>query len=99
MRTTMLIAVAAVATVGCAGAASTDVVPTGAGNYMVTSHGPIEASGPEPKAKAFDDARMYCEKSGKRFEPIRVMETGPGSDDKTSTVELHFRCVSTDTPQ
>jgi hypothetical protein len=96
MTTRTLIAVVAAATVGCTGA--TDVVPTGAETYMVTSHGTGPSSAPEQRAKAFEEAREYCEKAGKKFETIRVIDSGPVGDGKTSTAEVHFRCVTAATP-
>jgi len=97
MTTRALVAVVAAATVGCTGA--TDVVPTGAETYMVTSHGTMGSSSvPEQRAKAFEEAREYCEKAGKKFETIRVLDSGPGGDGRTATAEVHFRCVTAATP-
>ena len=85
--------IAAVTVVGCAG--STDVVPTGPGTYMVASHGTTESSsGSAQKAKALEKAREYCEKSGKRLETIRAIDSGPESYGKVSSAEVHFRCVT-----
>jgi sarcosine oxidase gamma subunit len=96
MKTTTLGAVVTVAMAGCAG--STDVVTTGPDTYMVASHGTTEgSSGSTQKAKALEEAREYCEKSGKQLETIRAIESGPGNYGKTSSAEIHFRCVTTAT--
>lgn len=97
-RIRTLSAIVAVAMAGCSG--STDVIPTGLDTYMVASHEATDSSsGPAQRVKAFEEAREYCEKSGKQLQTIRVIDSRPGSEGKTSSVEVHFRCVTTATPK
>jgi len=96
MRTRTMSAIVAVAGVGCAG--STDVIQTGPDTYMVATHSTTgSTSGAEQRAKAFAEARDYCEKSGKQLETIRAVESGPAIN--TSSAEVHFRCVTAAAPK
>ena len=76
-------------------AASTEVVPEGHNVYMVASHGTMGwSSGPAQKAKALQKAHDYCKHLGKEMEPISEIDSGSGSFGKTSSGEVHFRCVA-----
>jgi hypothetical protein len=60
---TPLLVLLASAMTGCAGT-SGEVVPTGKDTYMVASHGTMGwSSGPAQKAKAFEIANAYCNRS------------------------------------
>jgi hypothetical protein len=79
--------------VGCA--STSHVVPTGSDTFMVAAHGTMGySSGPEQKAKAFEEAAAYCKLSGKELETISATDTGAGVWGKISSAEVHFRCVS-----
>lgn len=91
--------IATVAVMSCGG--STDVVVTGPGTYMIALHSTQEeSSGLQEKARALEEAQQYCAKSGRKLETIRAMDVGPGGGSAASSAaEVHFRCVTADTPQ
>lgn len=99
MRKKALGVIATVAVMSCGG--STDVVVTGPGTYMIALHSTQEeSSGLEERARALEEAKQYCAKSGKKLEAIRAMDIGPGGGSgESSSAEVHFRCVTAAAPQ
>lgn len=96
MRSALWVVVVGIS--GCGG--STDVVPTGLDTYMVASQGTTAgSSGSAQRAKAFEEAREYCERSGKQLETISVIDSGPGSYGQSSSAEVHFRCATAAAPK
>ena len=76
---------------GCA--SISDVVSTGQGTYMVSSHGVMgHSSAGAEKAAAFEKAGKFCKSLGKTLQSIGTQET-PSGFGRIASGEVQFRCV------
>ena len=73
-------------------ASTSKVVPD---TYTAASHATKGwSSGPEQVAKAVEEADAYCERHGKQVDVVSESDSGPGGFGKTSSGEVHFRCLA-----
>lgn len=84
-----------VALLGIAGCASTGIVPTGDGTYMVAkkSAAGVATSGATIKAELYGEANAFCEKDGKVVETISATSANAIPFARMPQAEINFRCV------
>jgi hypothetical protein len=75
--------------------ASTGVVPTDKGAYLIAKKSPQVGFGPPIKIKgeAYTEANNFCASQGKSVETIKLEETNAGLA-KSAAISLEFRCVT-----
>jgi hypothetical protein len=95
MTTSRLFPSLLAATALLAGCASvSEVVPTGAGTFLVAAHGVDgNGSGAAQKAIALRAASDYCNKSAQRIEVIRADTVEPMFG-RPPSAEVNFRCAA-----
>jgi opacity protein-like surface antigen len=87
----LLLSAAAVCASGCA--AVSDVVATGAGTYMVSSHGVMGySSGGAERAKAFAAADTFCKQQGKQVQSLSSSDT-PSGFGRIASGDVEFGCL------
>ncbi|MGH8612634.1 MAG: hypothetical protein ACREYF_11535 [Gammaproteobacteria bacterium] len=92
IRIAALIFVAAVLALGAC--ASTGIVPTDKGAYLIAKKSPQVGFGPPIgiKGEAYAEANEFCEKQGQAVETLNYEETSAGFA-RSAAVSLEFRCV------
>lgn len=75
------------------GCASTGVVPTDDGKYVIAKQSPQVGFGPPIAARAevYQQANEFCAKDGKTVETINLVMTDSGLG-RSAAVSLEFRC-------
>lgn len=78
-----------------AGCASTGIVPTGDGTYMVAKKSAAGAftSGATVKAALYEEANAFCEKSGQVVQTISATSANAIPFARMPQAEINFRCV------
>ncbi len=79
-----------------AGCASTGVVPTGDGTYMIAkkSAAGIATSGSTIKAELYQEAGEFCGKSGRVVQTISATSANAIPFARMPQAELNFRCAT-----
>jgi len=75
--------------------ASTGIIPTGDGVYMVSKESPGcgFASADDALAQVYKEANAYCSGQGKKLETVSVDNLHGIPFVRCAEADLHFRCV------
>jgi hypothetical protein len=90
-KTSIALAIVASLAVGCA---STGVVPTEKGEFLIVKKSPQVGFGPPVgvKGDVYREANEHCGRSGQSVETLELKET-PSKLAQSAAVSLRFRCV------
>lgn len=79
-----------------AGCASTGIIQTGDGTYMVAkkSAAGVITNGSEIKAEIYQEANAYCAKDGRVVQTISATSANAIPFARMPQAEINFRCVA-----